>query len=149
MEDRYLFKAKRIDNEEWATGSYVYAFTPGRGHVVGIMGSVHFIVEENGNIVPINEDTLCQCTGLKDKNGKLIWENDIIKTFDDGEEWCLSKIIFADTSLGCGWKTTDIKSLSKYNNNLFKEVSFGSIDSESVEIIGNMFDNKELLESEG
>ena len=152
MEDRYLFKAKRIDNGEWVVGYY------------GVIGKRNVIIEKyaenyycpdtcesrHGNqIHEVNSKTICQCTGLKDKNGKLIWENDIIKTFDAGEEWCLSKIIFADTSLGYGWKTTDIKSLSKYNNNLFKEVSFGSYDSESVEIVGNIFDNAELLESEG
>ena len=152
MEDRYLFKAKRIDNGEWVVGYY------------GVIGKRNVIIEKyaenyycpdtcesrHGNqIHEVNSKTICQCTGLKDKNGKLIWENDIIKTFDAGEEWRLSKIIFADTSLGYGWKTTDIKSLSKYNNNLFKEVSFGSYDSESVEIVGNIFDNAELLESEG
>lgn len=134
MEDRYLCKAKRADNGEWVVGSYING---------------GFIIKTNHTeCVDIFENTICQCTGLKDKNGKLIWENDIIKTFDAGEEWCLSKIIFADTSLGYGWKTTDIKSLSKYNNNLFKEVGFGSFDSKSVEIVGNIFDNAELLESE-
>lgn len=142
MEDRYLFKAKRLDNGEWVQGNLVFSVYHKNDVCVG----------QYGNEVGMHEvdpSTICQCTGLKDKHGKLIWENDIIKTFDAGEEWCLSKIIFADTSLGCGWKTTDIKSLSKYNNNLFKEVSFGSFDSKSVEIVGNIFDNPELLESEG
>lgn len=45
-------------------------------------------------------------------------------------------------------RTTALKSLSKYNNNLFKEVSFGSFDSKSVEVVGNIFGNPELLENE-
>lgn len=138
MEDRYLFKAKTC-NGEWASG-FIHC-KENRWYISNKAGAP-FAFE----VIP---DTICQCTGLKDKNGKLIWENDIIKTFEVGEEWCLSKIIFADTSLGYGWKTTDIKSLSKYNNNLFKEVSFGSFDSKSVEVVGNIFYNKELLESEG
>lgn len=145
MEDRYLFKAKRIDNGEWVVGFYTYIY---KKHYIYtgqiISGGLYDIAER----FEVDSSTICQCTGLKDKNGKLIWENDIVKTFDAGEEWCLSKIIFADTSLGCGWKTTDIRSLSKYNNDLFKEVSFGSYDSKSVEIVGNIFDNAELLESE-
>ena len=141
MEDRYLFKAKRLDNGEWVVGSLISM--PHGGYMIDR------VADSRRFRVMINPSTICQCTGLKDKNGKLIWENDIIKTFDAGEEWCLSKIIFADTSLGYGWKTTDIKSLSKYNNNLFKEVSFGSFDSKSVEVVGNIFDNPKLLESEG
>lgn len=145
--DRYLYKAKRINNGEWVTGSLLTC----EDGTCKIATSL-LEVKTNGPILvcayDVDRDTICQCIGLKDKNGNLIWENDIIKTFEAGEEWCLSKIIFADTSLGCGWKTTDIKSLSKYNNNLFKEVSFGSFDSKSVEVVGNIFDNKELLESE-
>lgn len=148
MEDRYLFKAKRIDNGEWVKGALVY---DNRDKLYRIITEIDYSTGTcltTDNAPRVDKSTICQCTGLKDKNGKLIWENDIIKTFDAGEECCLSKIIFADTSLGYGWKTTDIKSLSKYNNNLFKEVSFGSFDSKSAEVVGNIFDNKELLESE-
>lgn len=137
MNDRYLFKAKDC-NSIWRAGLLI-ALQEGRCA----------IEEKDGSKWACDSETLCQCTGLKDKHGNLIWENDIIKTFDAGKEWCLSKIIFADTSLGYGWKTTDIKSLSEYNNDLFEEVSFGSFDSKSVEIVGNIFDNPELLESEG
>lgn len=151
MKDRYLYKAKRKGNEEWVTGQYVKGLDmyDKEVHLIFEPTTIFYSSGETDGWSEIEPSTVCQCTGLKDKNGKLIWENDIIKTFDAGEEWCLSKIIFADTSLGCGWKTTDIKSLSKYNNNLFKEVSFGSFDSKSVEVIGNIFDNAELLESEG
>ena len=150
MEERYLFRGKRKDNGEWVTGQYVKGLDmyDKEVHLIFEPTTMFYSSGETDGWSEIDPSTICQCTGLKDKNGKLIWENDIIKTFDAGEEWCLSKIIFADTSLGCGWKTTDIKSLSKYNNNLFKEVSFGSFDSKSVEVIGNIFDNPELLESE-
>lgn len=126
IEDIYLFKAKRIDNGEWVTGSYVYTFTPGRGHVVGIMGDTHFIVEENGNIVPINEDTICQCTGLKDKNGNLIWENDILKY-----DWGGTRIDFI-----------------KYDPPIFTYSQSMRWNLQQDEVIGNIFDNPELLESE-
>ena len=68
MEDRYLYKAKRIDNGEWVVG-YIARY----GHTG----------KEKCYIIPsyasdlysflIDENTICQCTGLTDKNGKLIW----------------------------------------------------------------------------
>lgn len=54
MEDRYLFKAK-TNNGKWIEWNIL----TGIPHDINIINS-----------------TICQCTGLKDKNGKLIWEND-------------------------------------------------------------------------
>ena len=67
INNRFLFKAKRIDNGEWVQGFY-YVF----------MGK-HYIFEqpfENNNLThQVDESTICQCTGLRDKNGRLIFEN--------------------------------------------------------------------------
>ena len=149
MEDRYLFKAKRIDNGEWVCGSYVYTFCEDKnGIVVGVKVEKHWIVEESGNMVWVDKDTICQCTGLKDKNSKLIWENDILH---NGNyfivKWnapCARFDIVLNNShnipigkwepMICDWKTNDFKEYRK------------SVD---YEVIGNIFDNKELLESEG
>ena len=56
MEDRYLFKAKRVDNGKWVVWN-IFS---------GLYG------------VDIDKSTICQCTGLKDENDNLIWENDIL-----------------------------------------------------------------------
>lgn len=72
MEDRYLCKAKRTDNGEWVIGGLVrYGFT-GR--------EKYYIVPSYASdlyALKIDPSTICWCTGLKDKNGKLIWENDV------------------------------------------------------------------------
>lgn len=82
MQDRYLFKAKRKDNGEWVEGFYFcMTHTDGRH-------THHFIIPLGADLslgtpvekiqVEVDQSTICQCTGLKDKNGRVIWENDIV-----------------------------------------------------------------------
>ena len=139
MNDRYLFRAKRIDNGEWICGSYVYTFCEDKnGIVVGVKVEKHWIVEESGNMVWVDEDTICQCTGLKDKNGKLIWENDIVGFWDaystengHAEMDCIGKVVWDDETISF-----------QVTNRLSAE-SYEVLDECSV--IGNIFDNPELI----
>ncbi len=154
MKDRYLFKAKRTDNGEWVIGYY------------GVIGKRNVIIEEyaenyycpdtcesrHGNqIHEVNSKTICQCTGLKDKNGKLIWENDIISYQIDNDD-CpfpnkdtkkrFGKVFYK------GFRTTFAIGMGKngsgsINDDLWKYVQNGN----RVEVNGNRFDNPELLES--
>ncbi len=132
MEDRYLFKAKRIDDGEW---------------VVGYIARYGYTGREKYYIIPsyasdlysflIDKNTICQCTGLKDKNGKLIWENDIVNCTD---------------AECCGYISWNESEAGFYFNVLLEG---GGFDEEHIydyqdcmEVIGNIFDNKDLLESE-
>ena len=150
MNDRYLFKAKRADNGEWVYGNLIWSddcvddyraiiiptnnsnmFTKG-----GAKGDLGF-----ENWYRVNENTICQCTNLKDKNGKLIWENDIAKD----EKGNFYKSIWQDNFYKFCWVC--IKSNIKVcvGN---KWDLWDSIKGFEIEVVGNIFDNPELLESE-
>lgn len=122
MEDRYLFKAKTC-NGEWVAG-FLHC-KDDKWYISNKAGSP-FAFE-------VRPDTICQCTGLKDKNGKLIWENDIVK-INNSEVNAL--ITFRDFEIIC-----IIPSEKYYKHRLEYDMEY--------EVVGNIFDNKELLESEG
>ena len=145
-----LFKAKRIDNGEWVEGYYVYhikrticAFNDkvkaeDEQHVIMQDGFSDWNMPRDTVHYDINPDTLCQYTGLTDKNGNKIWENDIVNKIDTNglgyhrERKC--KVSFDE--LGYWLLTTE------YGDGYW----LGEFDSEQLEVIGNIFDNLELLE---
>ena len=138
MEDRYLFRGKRIDNGEWVEGSYVYCFGKNPFHVVtNINTDNFFIVEANGTIAEVDKFTVCQCTWIKDKNGRLIFENDIMEAYLDDkfpEDVTRTCVVWHEN----GWHTNET-GCDDY-------AALDDFDSENFEVIGNIFDNPELLE---
>ena len=83
MQTRYSFRGKRLDNNQWYYGSYLYLHNADRFDWNGTRHStkedVHFIIDEKDVNYGVKPETVCQSTGLRDKNGNLIYENDIVK----------------------------------------------------------------------
>jgi uncharacterized phage protein (TIGR01671 family) len=147
MNDRYLFKAKRVDNGEWVQGNLILSNDAEDGYRAIIISTNNSNMFTKGgtkgdlgfeNWYRVNENTICQCTGLNDKNGNLIWENDIVRTSYDGIEH-IYQVIWDKSELD--FKATNGKEFYKSN---FEYLPC----CDEVEVIGNIFENKELLESE-
>ena len=140
MAREILFKAKRLDNGKWETGYY---FKAGEKHMM-----LCFFTNENGlyhYMYEIDPKTLCQYTGLNDKNGNKIWENDIIK-YHFGEQTAPIKY---GTYQSC-FDSTKTQHCGFYvdwdfKKSLRKDLGYW-ICMVDVEPIGNIFDNPELLE---
>ena len=133
-----LFKAKRKDNGEWVEGYYRADLDLDTHYICGW----NYYASENGlEREPfeeeINPDTLCQYTGLTDKNGNKIWENDILKAnLDESypEDITYIKILWNECRFCVNENySTDIWTLEKW-------------DAEHFQVCGNIFDNPDLSE---
>ena len=146
MENRYLFRAKRIDNGEWIVGSLIQ--TPYLGSIRSWISSEQ---EDKARLREISSnqavwrafevrtDTICQCSGRIDMYGNLIFEHDIVR---EQYSECIGEVKFGEHEKGYGWYIEWISEKAK-----FYRVDFQYWQNEvSIEVIGNIFDNPELLE---
>ena len=134
MNREIIFKAKRLDNGEWVEGYYLNIAKI--NHFI-CTGKIKLDGALKGIIAPemyvIDPDTLCQHTGLTDKNGKRIWENDIVELPDE------------NVYFKCEWEKDTARFV--LNGDRFT-VDFDDYREYEVEVIGNIFDNADLLEVE-
>ena len=145
MKERYLYKAKRTDNGEWVQGYYVNCKKEKTKYDSLIFTDIDCSIPECFEYYDIDENTLCQCTGLKDRNGNLIWENDIvIKSNYNSKRIGIVKYYAPKFALKTKYRRIEeIVSSEKVDTGReCYNVSF------IYEVIGNIFDNPELLESE-
>lgn len=139
MENRYLFRGKRKDNGEWIQG-YLYGIWERRYILWGMTNDIP-------NMVEIDPATICKCTGLKDKNGTLIWEKDIVsfehKKIEDVLSWDFAKYI---RNYVIEFKSTFVNyGLRFRNKSIHFECKQSTLCTHNCEVIGNEIDNPELL----
>ncbi len=135
MEDRYLCRSKRIDNEEWVEGYLSYPFCTEKGNE-----SYYFYAKDSLGFFcrcVVDASTICQCTGLVDKNGKLIWENDIMEAHLDDkfpEDVTRTRVVWDKNA----WVTSEPGAVDRE--------CLDDFDTKHFYVVGNIFDNPELLE---
>lgn len=123
-----LFKAKTI-NGNWVNG------------LLANKDDKWYISNKSGMpfAYDVRPETICQFTGLTDKNGKKIWENDIIMAHLD--ESYTEDTTYKTVEWGvAGWVTHEAGCTDReYLDEFYLE---------HFEVVGNIFDNKELLQEE-
>lgn len=160
MSREILFKAKRknwkeLPKEDWWVEGYYIKMTLGTDIKPSDVIFVPFKISRNEEWgwMKIDPTTICQYTGLTDKNGKKIWENDILRYsheyegspfLKEGEDvkYRVGAVFWSEwrgswAVCGRGKKKCINNDVFKYNRN-----------PNRTEVIGNVFDNPELLEVE-
>ena len=121
------FRGQQINTKQWVYG-YLYR---NKGLYM-ICENIRYAGEE-----PIFLETIGQYTGLKDKNGKKIFEGDIVK-----DDYCIYEVVYD----GNGYYVEVVKLLKECGTD--KGVLYDLSDYKDLEVIGNIYDNPELLKEE-
>ena len=152
--DRYICRAKRVDNDEWVYGYYVSASHFGH--------SEHLIIKQDTqydgggefwymNVHEVDPDTVCRYIGKEDKCGTPIFESDI----------CEVNMPYGPFDENGGYRFETWTAICEFNQfsaeficiNQYGDIyrwygtdGYSDDKDENVEVIGNKFDSPELLE---
>lgn len=134
MSREILFKAKRknwreLPKEEWWIEGFPVKYPSGKWEI-------HVKCENPPDVLLVYEiapETLCQFTGLCDKNGKRIWENDIVDTYESDSGETLRNVV--KFKQGC----------FKVFKNHYLPMYLDKYNTSELEVYGNVCDNPELL----
>lgn len=133
-----LFRGKRIDNDEWIYGSFCMDALEQKNGLCGVDGFIRLYDFDKGKMqsYEVDRDTVGQFTGLLDKNGKKIFEGDIVLGLFLFDMSINAVVKFRDGAFGLEWHRGEI---IEFN-------AFTSLCNITYEVIGNIYDNPELLE---
>ena len=135
MNNRYLYRAKRTDNGEWVEGFLV------KKHGLFFIYSVINSDTCGQSNYEVDESTICQCTGLKDKNGKKIFEGDVVK---DSAGVC-GEVKFGLYAAGFSIPDTNQGFYIEFPEESLYRKERGYWENKVV-VIGNIYDSPKLLE---
>lgn len=149
MEREILFRGKRKDNGEWICGDLLQDVESGICAIVSYVnlgGNIHDLSESC--IFAVIPETVGQYTGLTDKNGVKIFEGDIVK----GTAYSATRIgviVWIDEISSFGVRHVNAQNLTAWvNSSILRCAAIGKTDEFAAEVIGNIYDNPELLKKE-
>lgn len=161
---KILFKAKRIDNGEWIEGSFLNLDSDsGYCYIVPTYESastlpIKLLILDRMKLV--DPKTLCQFTGLCDRYGNKIWENDILMGHGNPED--LAKAVFGefgvrdietgsivDKVVGWHYEIIPTDAISRCEPFCWSmPLAEAYIDRCEMEVVGSIFDDSKLLQEE-
>ena len=143
-----LFRGKRVDNGEWVcSGNLIHFNEDNECYIPVVNSNCTCTHDENDNIIEWNEVMFCkvipetvgQFTGMTDKNGKKIFEGDIVAGAVNWLERMKNGFVaFKDGSFGLIWYRGEVEQFNP----------FTSMCNVEYEVIGNIHDNPELLKGD-
>ena len=139
MEREIKFRGKRVDKEEFAFGDLLTGMGYKKGKLF-ILPHLSYYPSDCKSVdgYEVIPETIGQYTGLKDKNGKKIYEGDIIRSFDSNDDAILHYIVWEEAGFVALYKGRYFRSKCFLNQDW--------LDEFDKEVIGNIHDNPELLE---
>ncbi len=148
MSREISYRGKRVDNGKWIEGTGISINKPidGCQKERAYIGVQYPLVTNNSmlsvtwsEVIP---ETVGDCTGAPDKNGKWIFEGDIVKFRYFGSD-CIGKVVFNTKT--CGFEIWRNLAVGAYGEKATNTINFAHVDE--IEVIGNIHDNPELLEA--
>lgn len=134
-----MFRGK-MDDGEWVYGSFCMDAREQFNGLCGVDGFIRLHDKTKGKMqtYEVDRETVGQYTGLKDKNGKRIFEGDIVLGLFHYELAAKGVVTFRDGAFGLRWNRGKVREFS----------AFTSICNVDYKVIGNIHDNPELLEED-
>ena len=135
-----MFRGK-MDDGEWVYGSFCMDAREQFNGLCGVDGFIRLYDKAKGKMqtYEVDRETVGQYTGLNDKNGKRIFEGDVVLGLHHHELAVKGIVTFRDGAFGLRWNRGKVREFS----------AFTSICNVSYEVIGNIHENPELLKGKG
>ncbi|MBM7835932.1 YopX family protein [Clostridium sardiniense] len=133
MDRRIIFRGKGIDTDVWFYGGYTTEWNDEGEDNIYILDGFH--------AVPVKKETVGQYTGLKDKNGKEIYEGDILKYNHESVGELIRVVNYKYGMYGVEGGIIGIEGTVVTR----KHIPFANILTYKYEVIGNIYENPELL----